>query len=95
MIKDKQIFLATAADDSIIIIWKYEPGRAPMQTLGDGDDEENSVECWITSQTLRGHIEDVSDLSWSRDGTKLASSGIDHSVIIWDAKEVMPFFMTI
>lgn len=87
VMRDNQIFLATAADDSIIIIWKYEPGRAPMQTIGDGDEEENNQECWITSHTLRGHIEDVSDLSWSSDGTKLASSGIDHSVIIWDTKE--------
>ena len=88
VLKDKQIYLATAADDSIIIIWKFEPGRAPMQAIGDGDEEENSVECWVTAHTLRGHIEDVCDLSWSSDGMKLASSGIDHSVIIWDVKEV-------
>ena len=58
-----------------------------MQMLGDGEEDE-SKECWTTVHTLRGHIEDVSDLSWSADGSRLASSGIDHSVIIWDAKEV-------
>lgn len=48
---------------------------------------KKSVECWTTAATLRGHIEDVADISWSADGTKLASAGIDHSVIIWDVKE--------
>ena len=27
-------YLATAADDSIIIIWKYEPDRKPLQEKG-------------------------------------------------------------
>ena len=90
--KDGIVHLATAADDSIIIIWKYEAGRAPMQVIGDSDDDEKSVECWTTAATLRGHIEDVADISWSADGTKLASAGIDHSVIIWDVKEVQKSF---
>lgn len=83
--KKGQVHLATSADDSIIIIWKLEEGRAPMQMIGEGDDEDVSKECWVTEFTLRGHIEDVNDLSWSADGSILGSSGIDHSIILWDA----------
>ena len=53
-----------------------------------GDDEEVSKECWVTEFTLRGHIEDVNDLSWSANGQILGSSGIDHSIILWDADQV-------
>lgn len=35
-------------------------------------------------QVLRGHKEDVYDLSWSPDGSKLISGSIDNSAIIWD-----------
>ena len=48
-----------------------------------------SKECWVTEFTLRGHIEDVNDLSWSADGSILGSSGIDHSIILWDADLVI------
>ena len=33
--KKGQVHLATSADDSIIIIWKLEEGRAPMQMIGE------------------------------------------------------------
>ena len=78
--------LATAADDSYIIVWKHEPDRVPL--AASLDEEEESTECWANYKTLRGHIEDVSDLSWNGTGTKLASCGIDHTVIIWDVDSV-------
>ena len=55
---------------------------------GGLDEDEESTELWSTQKSLRGHIEDVSDLSWSHDRSKLASCGIDHSVFIWDVESV-------
>ena len=74
------------AASSYIIIWRFDAGRVPIS--GGLDEEEESAELWSTHKTLRGHIEDVSDLSWSADATKLASCGIDHTVIIWEVESV-------
>ena len=35
----------------------------------------------------RGHIEDVYDLAWSPNATKLISGSVDNSVIIWDTNK--------
>jgi chromatin assembly factor 1 subunit B len=32
----------------------------------------------------RGHLEDILDLSWSRDGSTLISGSIDNSAILWN-----------
>lgn len=80
--KQDRLLLASAADDAHIIVWKYDEGRTPMAS--SLEEEEESKEVWSTYKTLRGHVEDVCDLSWSRDGTKLASCGIDQSVFIWE-----------
>lgn len=37
-----------------------------------------------TFQTLRGHMEDVLDLSWSGDSLHLASGSVDNKLLIWD-----------
>ena len=84
--KQDRLLLASAADDAHIIVWKYDEGRTPMAS--SLEEEEESKEVWSTYKTLRGHVEDVCDLSWSRDGTKLASCGIDQSVFIWEVDTV-------
>src|SRR6185503_3455496 len=46
-------------------------------------------------QELRGHTMDVLGLSFSPDGTRLATSGVDGSVILWDwsaGKPALPPF---
>ena len=84
--KKDRMLLASAADDAHIIVWKFDEGRTPMAS--SLEEEEESKEVWSTYKTLRGHVEDVCDLSWSRDGTKLASCGIDQSVFIWEVDTV-------
>ncbi len=32
----------------------------------------------------RGHLEDILDISWSKDGSILISGSIDNSVIVWN-----------
>ena len=75
---------ASAADDSYILIWVLHPDGKPMPVFGADPDEDFGSELWKCESTLRGHIEDVVDLSWSANGKKLASCGIDNSVIVWD-----------
>ena len=40
----------------------------------------------LTSNPLRGHIEDIMDISWSPDGKMIVSGSIDNSVIVWEVK---------
>lgn len=41
----------------------------------------------ILLQTLRGHMEDVLDLSWSADSLQLASGSVDNKLLIWDVSK--------
>lgn len=40
----------------------------------------------IVLQTLRGHMEDVLDLSWSSDSQFLVSGSVDNKLIIWNVE---------
>lgn len=42
-------------------------------------------EQWVVQCTLKGHFEDVVDISWSSDGALLLSGSVDNEAIIWDA----------
>ena len=37
----------------------------------------------------RGHLEDVYDMCWSTDGSRLISGSVDNSAIIWDINKGM------
>lgn len=41
----------------------------------------------FTISFLRGHLGDVADLSWSKDGRYLVSGSVDNSAIVWDVKK--------
>lgn len=51
------------------------------------DNNENDKETWLIYKTLRGHLEDVYDLSWSMDSLSLISGSVDNTAIIWDIKK--------
>ncbi|CAN8067658.1 unnamed protein product [Agarophyton chilense] len=74
--------IATGADQGEIVLWTLEEQR------GDALSGlmENGKERWIRSATLRAHVQDVLDLAWSRDGTKLVSASVDNAIMIWDVK---------
>lgn len=38
-------------------------------------------------KTLRGHLEDVYDLSWSMDSLSIISGSVDNTAVIWDVKK--------
>lgn len=76
-------FLASADDESAIIIWKQKTDQdAPELPLGDSDIV--TKEQWLGIRVLRGHMEDVYDLSWSPDSLNLISGSVDNSAILWD-----------
>ena len=68
----------------MIIIWKLQESGRPDIFMGD--ENENS-ENWIVFKMLRGHIEDVADLSWSSDAAMLASGSVDNSAVLWDVQK--------
>lgn len=74
--------LASAGDEGVILLWNEN--EVKNQKTLDMDDDEINKENWFAFKTLRGHIEDVLDLCWSRDGTILISGSVDNSAIVWD-----------
>uniref|UniRef100_A0A3P8VS62 Chromatin assembly factor 1, subunit B n=1 Tax=Cynoglossus semilaevis TaxID=244447 RepID=A0A3P8VS62_CYNSE len=79
-------FLASGGDDAAILLWKLndskEPEQAPM--FQDDEDAQLNKESWSVVKTLRGHIEDVYDVSWTRDGNFMVSGSVDNTAIMWD-----------
>lgn len=54
----------------------------------DRDDiAEGDKEVWIVYKILRGHMEDVYDLSWSLDSQFLVSGSVDNKAIVWDVNK--------
>ncbi|XP_061383079.1 chromatin assembly factor 1 subunit B-like [Danaus plexippus] len=75
------VYLASGDDESIIFIWKQkteEPIAPPLEG------EEQYKETWVIHKTLRGHMEDVLDISWSSSSLHLASGSVDNKLIVWD-----------
>lgn len=51
------------------------------------DEKEQDKETWVTYKTLRGHLDDVYDLSWSSNSMYLISGSVDNTAIVWDVKK--------
>ncbi|XP_026752375.2 chromatin assembly factor 1 subunit B [Galleria mellonella] len=76
-------FLASGDDESIIFIWKQKTDKEPpVQNLEQP--EEQYKESWVIHKTLRGHMEDILDISWSRNSAHLASGSVDNKLLVWD-----------
>lgn len=73
--------LASAGDEACIFLWKEN--EVKNQKTLDMDEDENK-ENWFSFKTFRGHLEDILDLSWSKDGSVIISGSIDNSVYVWD-----------
>lgn len=78
---DGKTFVSGSADSSLIL-WDVENGErlrnftSSEQTATGEDGEETTV--------LTGHTDLVRDVAFSRDGTRILSSGADGAVILWD-----------
>ncbi|KAM8748663.1 chromatin assembly factor 1 subunit B isoform 1-T2 [Acanthopagrus schlegelii] len=78
--------LASGGDDAAILLWKLndskEPEQAPM--FQEDEDAQLNKESWSVVKTLRGHIEDVYDICWTRDGNFMVSGSVDNTAVMWD-----------
>jgi len=77
--------LASGSDDCTAAIYELHDGPGGGVLGG-----EVNVENWRTKFLLRGHSSNVVDMSWSPDGSLLATASLDNSVIVWDATTGKP-----
>lgn len=73
-------YLASGDDDANIIIWQQKVDELAVML----DEETADKEKWSILKILRGHKEDVYDISWSPNSLKLLSGSVDNTAIIWD-----------
>lgn len=76
--------IATAADLGEIVIWRLD--SRPCEPSPLAPDDEQPKERWQCDVTLRGHVQDVLDLAWSADATRLVSASVDNAVMVWDLR---------
>ncbi|XP_039456488.1 chromatin assembly factor 1 subunit B isoform X2 [Oreochromis aureus] len=78
--------LASGGDDALILLWKLNDSKEPEQASVFQEDEDAQLnkESWTVVKTLRGHIEDVYDICWTRDGNFMVSGSVDNTAIMWD-----------
>uniref|UniRef100_A0A7N6AIG2 Chromatin assembly factor 1 subunit B n=1 Tax=Anabas testudineus TaxID=64144 RepID=A0A7N6AIG2_ANATE len=78
--------LASGGDDAAILLWKLNDSKEPEQApvFQEDEDAQLNKESWSVFKTLRGHIEDVYDICWTRDGNFLVSGSVDNTAIMWD-----------
>ncbi|KAM3862017.1 chromatin assembly factor 1 subunit B [Diretmus argenteus] len=78
--------LASGGDDAVILLWKLNDSKEPEQApaFQEGEDAQLNKESWSVVKTLRGHIEDVYDISWTRNGNFMVSGSVDNTAIMWD-----------
>lgn len=97
-----QNLLASGDDDGYIYLWKQKVDESQQQHQAHfqqpqqhvpsadsflNDDGFEDLETWQHYKVLRGHIEDVCDLTWSKDGAYLLSGSVDNSAILWDTNK--------
>lgn len=75
------MYLASAGDDAVVLV-HYRATGSQQSTFGEGRSAEN----WLHRRPLRAHTSDVTDLTWSPDGERLASASVDNSIIIWNMR---------
>ncbi|KAL1131538.1 hypothetical protein AAG570_011155, partial [Ranatra chinensis] len=74
-------FLASGDDESTIIIWRQRcESDAPELPGAIEEDKEH----WMQFKVFRGHLNDVYDLAWCHDSSKLISGSVDNTAVVWD-----------
>uniref|UniRef100_A0A915PEM6 Protein HIRA n=1 Tax=Setaria digitata TaxID=48799 RepID=A0A915PEM6_9BILA len=76
-------YLGCAGDQQSLTLWEFGGRVFSAGTIGSKDSV--NIEKYREKYRLYGHSLDVLHLEWSKDGRYLASCGMDHAVIIWDA----------
>lgn len=78
-------FLASGDDEGTMFIWML---KEQEQVLDPTNEDENvNKEDWYPVKMLRGHLDDIYDICWSKDGNLLVSSSMDNTAVIWDTQK--------
>ncbi|KAG7168560.1 Chromatin assembly factor 1 subunit B-like [Homarus americanus] len=75
--------LASADDEAAVILWKKQDSSGSVDIFVDDSEKENK-EHWTILKMLRGHLEDVYDICWSKCSQFLITGSVDNSAILWD-----------
>ncbi|KAG8192070.1 hypothetical protein JTE90_025334 [Oedothorax gibbosus] len=76
--------LASGDDEGAMFIWQLkdrDSSEAPK------DEENVNQEDWYPLKLLRGHLQDIYDVSWSADSNFLVSASLDNTAIVWDMQK--------
>eukprot|EP00039_Didymoeca_costata_P033217 m.41343 g.41343 ORF g.41343 m.41343 type:complete len:617 (-) comp9756_c0_seq2:46-1896(-) len=74
-------WLASGSDDNSVIIWELDENNKQSNTFGE---TEINVENWRAYKTMRKHTDQVFDLAWSPDSTRIVSGSVDKTCIVWE-----------
>lgn len=80
-------YLASCDDECVIFIWKKKVETEGFNIFDKDDCSESDKEVWTSFKTLRGHMEDVYDLSFSPDSQFLISGSVDNTAMVWDIEK--------
>lgn len=78
-----QFLLCIAKTEAAVILWKKQDASGCADLFVDDTEKENK-EHWTVLKMLRGHLEDVYDLSWSKCSQFLITGSVDNTAILWD-----------
>ncbi|KAI9320969.1 WD40-repeat-containing domain protein [Dichotomocladium elegans] len=73
-------YLASAGDDSCIILWKRS---ATAESAFGRDYAEFEKETWSVVQMFHGHNKEIYDLAWSPCGQYFITASIDNTARVW------------
>ncbi len=71
-------YLASGADDKLVMIWKRSSSGGGGAVFGGGG--KVNVESWRCAHTLSAHGGDVLDLAWAEGDRLLATASVDNTV---------------
>ncbi|EDW61740.2 chromatin assembly factor 1 subunit B [Drosophila virilis] len=76
--------LASGDDESVVFIWKQKAEHEVVNIVDADSNCEQDREVWLTLKVLRGHREDVYDLSWAPNSQFLVTGSVDNTAMLWD-----------
>uniref|UniRef100_A0A6P4F9Y9 Chromatin assembly factor 1 subunit B n=1 Tax=Drosophila rhopaloa TaxID=1041015 RepID=A0A6P4F9Y9_DRORH len=76
--------LASGDDESVVFIWKQKADHEVINIVDADGCSEQDKEVWMTLKVLRGHREDIYDLSWAPNSLFLVTGSVDNTAMLWD-----------
>ena len=67
----------------MILIWKRK-NKLEKGDITDDAKLSDNEEHWTHFKTLKVHLDDVYDISWSPDSTHIISGSVDNTAVVWN-----------